>query len=144
MGKYGSVAVIAAELLAVRADLQPPEAWRSAAGMAFPNSASSRDKSCPRGAFLGLCEVGAVEGVGRGSYTPSVKNKEYAVKGLTALRSDPSLASDEMELWRIAMDGQDKQHNSQMDVLIALWRCGKIKAGARSADPLSERPRRGR
>lgn len=127
MGKYGSVAVIAAELLSVHDQPQPREAWDKATEMVFPDSPSSREKSCPRGAFLGLCEAGAIESVASGAYTQSVMNKDYAVRGLEALRSDPSLATQEVELWRIAVAGVDKQSNSQMDVVTALWVRGQIR-----------------
>lgn len=29
----------------------------------FPNSKSSQEKSCPKNAFLGLCEEGLVKGI---------------------------------------------------------------------------------
>jgi hypothetical protein len=125
--------VIAAELLAARADLQPPDTWRLVAELVFPLSASSREKGCPRDAFLGLCDVGAIEGVEPGSYTKSVLNKDYAVRALDALRADASLSSDERKLWRIAVNGADRQQNSQMDVLISLWRRGHIVVSPRTA-----------
>lgn len=121
MGKYRSVAIIAAELLSARTDLAPSEAWKTAAELVFPASPSSREKSCPRGAFLGLCEIGAVEDVPAGDYTESVKNKLYATRGLELLERDGSLADDQGKLWSLAIEGEDKQHNSQMDVVIGVW-----------------------
>jgi len=34
---------------------------------------------------------------------------------------------DKNKLWRMVLNGQHKKHNSQMDVVIALWKNGMIK-----------------
>jgi hypothetical protein len=82
MAKYGEVAVDAVEFLARSPDLSPWHGWTRAAAAAFPHSRSSQEKGCPRVAVLALCESGAVQNVSPGSYTRSVKNKEYVVRAV--------------------------------------------------------------
>ena len=127
MTKYGEVATRAVGLLLWEPDTSPVEAWASAAARVFPDSPSSREKGCPKSAFLGLCEEGIVAGVSPGSYTRSVLNKEYAVRGLGALRSLPELATDPRQLWLTATNGKHVQPNSQMEVLTALWDAGLVR-----------------
>jgi hypothetical protein len=122
MGKYGDAAVLAAGMLAHDEHLSPREAWMRAVAQLFPHSPSSQRKGCPRDAFLGLCEMGAIVGVKPGAYTQSVKNKGYVARALPALRADPALASDEKRLWTLATSGADTRPNGQMDVLVTLWR----------------------
>lgn len=86
MSKYGAVAVRAVGLMLWEPGTPPGEAWASAAERVFPDSPSSREKGCPKSAFLGLCEEGRVAGASPGAYTRSVLNKEYAVRGLEVLR----------------------------------------------------------
>lgn len=45
---------------------------------------------------------------------------------------NPALADDKKALWAAVMDGEVKQQNSQMDVVVALWGKGLIEC------PLSE------
>lgn len=71
--------------------------------------------------FLGFCEEGLVPGAPPGSYTRSLLNKEYGLRALKALRSDPDLVDDDARLWAIACDGKRIQPNHQLDVLRALW-----------------------
>ncbi|WP_375143761.1 hypothetical protein [Acuticoccus sp. MNP-M23] len=122
MGKYGIVAVNAARLLAGEGSSSPRSAWEQAAKAVFPNSPSSQCKGCPRNAFLALCEMGLLARVVTGSYTRSEKNKSYVCRALMALRLDHTLATDKQALWKRAVLGEPKKHNSQMDVLLALWR----------------------
>ena len=124
---YGAVAVAAVEL--VHGGLAPASAWAQAALAIFPHSQSQQDKGCPRGAFLGLCEAGIVAGVQTGKYSGSVKNKGYAVRAVTLLGADPSLAeSGSKVLWDRVMSGESKAPNGQMDVVLALWRNGLLAA----------------
>jgi len=120
---YGAVAVAAVEL--IHGGLAPASAWAQAALAIFPHSQSQRDKGCPRGAFLGLCEAGIVAGIRSGTYTRSVDNKGYAIRAVELLASDPSLAkSGPKALWDQVMQGVPKVPNGQMDVVLALWRNG--------------------
>jgi len=92
----------------------------------FPASESQRKKSCPHGAFLGLCEEGLVVGIPRGDFTRSKRNKAYAVRAVSMIRRDPSLADDTRKLWRRVIGGSRKVENNQMDVVVALWSAGVI------------------
>jgi hypothetical protein len=127
MQDYGDVAVSAAEL--ARGGVRPPEAWAQAARNIFPHSQSSQDKSCPRGAFLGLCEEGRLAGVAAGPYTRSRDNKRYALRAVDLLVGDPTLAEGRpTALWAQVVGGHVKAHNSQMHVVLALWRRGLLSA----------------
>jgi hypothetical protein len=61
---------------------------------------SSQEKSCPRNAFLGLCEAGLVKGIPKGDYTKSVKNKEYALKAIDILKKNAETTFSPIELWK--------------------------------------------
>ncbi|PKH52150.1 hypothetical protein CXF68_16265 [Tenacibaculum sp. Bg11-29] len=78
---------------------------------------SSQEKGCPKNAFLGLCEEGLVKGIPKGNYTKSVKNKEYALQAIDILKQNTFLPK---ELWE-QLELGDKKHNSQMNVVLALW-----------------------
>src|SRR5207248_3342561 len=122
MGKYGEVAVNAARLLDADSKKSPLDAWNAAAKAKFRGEIEAEKKSCPRGAFLGLCEEGLVRGVVPGEYTGSDKNKSYALEAVRHLLHDPGLGSLKPgQLWKLLMNGADKRHNSQMDVVLALW-----------------------
>jgi hypothetical protein len=88
-------------------------------------SESSRSKSCPKNAFLGLCEAGVVKGIPKGEYTKSVKNKNYALQAVEILKRDKSISYSPSVLWKELNLG-DKIHNSQMHVVLALWNNGLI------------------
>lgn len=124
MSKYAELATEAAA--AIRSGTPVIEAWEIVAHRIFPNQPASRAKGCPKCAFLGLAEEGLVKGVPRGNYTGSQSNKAYALKALSLLRSDPTLADESEELWRRVMDGIEKQHNQQMDVVTGLWKSGDL------------------
>jgi hypothetical protein len=120
--KYGDAALNAAGMTDVK---DPRSKWLLSVKEIFPNSLSSQKKGCPRGAFLGLCEDGLVKGIPLGSYTTSRDNKAYAIRAVQLLHSgfSPESAS---ELWKRVMDGRRKVHNSQMDVVLALWNAGLV------------------
>lgn len=120
MSKYGNVAVIAAEM--ARSGLSPIEAWKVLAKVVFPTQPASRDKGCPKCAFLGLAEEGLIQGVSRGQYTKSLSNKLYAVEGVKLLRAEPDLAGNSEGMWERIMSGRIKKHNEQMSVVTALWK----------------------
>jgi hypothetical protein len=126
-GKYGRAAVLAVELYRSGKATSPQEAWEQAAAAIFPDSPSSRAKGCPKGAFLGLCSEGLIRGIGPGEYTTSRDNCSYAVRAVHVLEDDPSLAENKARLWSEVMDGEQKRHNSQMDVVTALWTADLIK-----------------
>jgi hypothetical protein len=124
MAKYGDCAVHAAMDASKCGD--PVYAWKRAAASAFTESPSARVKGCPKSAFLGLCEEGLVVGVIPGKYTRSVENKSYALKAVALLRQNGELADDPARLWQEVIGNSHKVENSQMEVVIALWRSMQI------------------
>jgi hypothetical protein len=58
-----------------------------------------------------------------GQYTASKDNKAYAVRA-AALLSEGTRKWSIGELWRAVSDDPEKAHNSQMDVVLALWKNG--------------------
>lgn len=126
MGNFGKAAVKAVKLIANGKRKTPRDAWNASTSALFPESTSSQTKSCPRDAFLGLCESGLVQGIPTGNYTQSVANKSYAVAAVHLLKSKPSLiALNNTGLWKRVMKGLKKpitkKHNQQMDVVRALY-----------------------
>ena len=127
-GKYGQAAVLATQHYCSGAACSPPAAWALAVSEIFPNSMSSQDKGCPKGAFLGLCEDGFVAGIPQGSYTKSRLNKGYAIGAVDLLRADPDLCHDADALWDRVIERSSKTPNSQMDVVLSLWLAGLINS----------------
>jgi hypothetical protein len=102
------------------ADINPVDRWESAMERLYPTSLAARKKGCPRGAFLGLCEEGLVKGIPAGHYTASKDNKAYAVRAVALLTEDTQHWSTSA-LWRAVTDGAEALHDSQMDIVLALW-----------------------
>ncbi|MGV0035215.1 MAG: DUF6979 family protein [Candidatus Azotimanducaceae bacterium WSBS_2022_MAG_OTU7] len=123
MTKYGQIAITAAQ--AARCGADPVSAWKEAAQKVFPTQEASREKGCPKCAFLGLAESGLVKGVAAGCYTTSQDNKRYAVDALRRIRANSALVDDKTALWKLVVGGA-KQHNGQLDVVIALWKNGDV------------------
>ena len=88
-GGYGEVAVKAVELVVSRSIKNPIYAWEQAASNILKHK-TSKEKGCPKAAFLGLCEEGFVKGVHCGDYTSSKENKRYALKAVQILKKNPS------------------------------------------------------
>ena len=126
-GKYGNAAVLAVEFFSVGMANTPVEAWDRAIAEYFPHSKSAREKSCPRAAFLGLCETGAVKHIPAGNYTSSQKNKQYALKALAFLEKDESLREHKNMLWSKVLNGKPRKPNEQMDVVVSLWNAKMIR-----------------
>jgi len=103
--------------------MSPREAWDFAISQ-MSGSPSVRTKGCPRAAFLGLCEAGAVVGIKAGRYgaPPNNKNGRYALNALGILQSTPAAYLDKEGLWAKATVPRKVKENQQMDVVIALWR----------------------
>jgi len=123
MSLYGSVAVRATQLFLHESfDGSLAEAWAGAVREFYPTSEDSQEKGCPRGAYLGICEAGIVVDVPAGDYTQSRKNKAYAIAAVQLLVKNEALAdAGPVALWHRVMGNSDKRHNSQMDVVLALW-----------------------
>lgn len=124
--KYAKATQKAVELIGKRTIKSPIEAWEKATSDIFRQGSSSQIKSCPKNAFLGLCETGRVTGIDKGNYTKSQKNKGYALVALRILENNPSFSDGPKELWELVVEGKDIVHNSQMDVVLALWQNGYL------------------
>jgi hypothetical protein len=120
--RYGEAALIAAR---DSAGTSPAKRWQSAVEKVYPTSVSAQKKGGPRGAFLGLCEEGLVKGIPAGQYTTSKDNKTYVVRAAELLIEGKQKWSIS-ELWRAVADDPEKAHNSQMDIVLALWKNGLI------------------
>ena len=122
--RYGEAALMATQQVS-SGDIDPVARWESAMEKLYPASAAARKKGCPRGAYLGLCEEGLVKGIPAGRYTTSRDNKAYAVRAVALLTEGTQLRSTSA-LWRAVTNGTEKAHNSQMDIVLALWNNGLI------------------
>jgi hypothetical protein len=115
---YGSIAIAVS-----KEGRSPKEEWAKASKLFF-DSKDSQDKNCPRSAFLGLCEQGLVKGIKRGIYltnSESNLNKQYALIAVKILTNNATFSRK--ELWEEVKEHLNisKNHNSQMDVVIALF-----------------------
>jgi hypothetical protein len=118
--RYGEAALMVARQKA-STDVDPVARWKSAMESLYPTSPIARNKGCPRGAFLGLCEEGLVKGIPAGRYTASKDNKAFAVRA-AALLAEGRQNWSTSSLWHAVTDDPEKTHNSQMDVVLALWK----------------------
>ena len=125
--KFGLAAIDAVKFIQNGIITNPIDAWNRALLNYFDRNSSSYEKGCPRNAFLGLCEEGKIIGISSGSYTKSKKNKAYAIKAIKLLRNDPSLAEKTKVLWDMVVNWSGKAHNSQMDIVVALWKENLIR-----------------
>jgi hypothetical protein len=101
--------------------IDPVARWETAMEKLYPTSPAARKMSCPRGAFLGLCEEGLVKGIPAGQYKASRDNKSYAVRA-AALLTEGTASWSTSALWRAVTNDPEKPHKSQMDVVLALWK----------------------
>jgi len=118
--RYGEAALIAARIGTNSKTISPSERWSEATRRLYPASPSAQRKGGPRFAFLSLCEAGLVKGIAAGQYAPSNKNKAYALRAVGLLRAGTHKTVN--ALWAEVTDGEDLPHNSQMDVVLALWK----------------------
>jgi len=118
--RYGEAAIMAARG-GPAAGVDPVARWESALERLYPTSPAARNRGCPRGAFLGLCEEGLVKGIPAGRYTSAKENKDYAVRA-AALLMEGKQSWSITTLWREVTNDPAKMHNSQMDVVLALWK----------------------
>ncbi|MGE6666670.1 DUF6979 family protein [Paenibacillus xylanexedens] len=128
MGKYGDAAVRTVKYLSEHKQDSPNKAWDEVTIQIFGEGSSSQKKGCPKNTFLGLCEEGLLEGIPRGIYTNSKKNKGYGLKAVKILgKIDKDKDINQRVLWKEVIEDQDIKYNSQMDVVLALWREGMIR-----------------
>ena len=124
MGNFGCAAKRAVELVHDGIAENPKIAWNMGL-KEFTRSESTLTKSCPRGAFLGLCEEGIIVGIPAGKYTRSITNKAYAVKAVEILRKSQQNIS-QSELWKMVAPHRTSPQDGQMDVVQSLWEQGFI------------------
>ncbi|MDO5379530.1 MAG: hypothetical protein Q4E98_01495 [Acidaminococcaceae bacterium] len=94
------------------------EAWVTTAEEIFGVGSSSSKKSCPKHAFLGVVDANHKKS----------KNAEYALEALEKLKKNPKEKfefTSKLDFWRDAMK-KEIAHNSQVDVVFALWSKGYI------------------
>ena len=120
INKYGAAALKSVKLLQSDKSKNPTEVWDIVTKEIFGHGTSSQKKGCPKNTFLGLCGEGLIKGVPKGNYTNSKENKKYALKAVEILKKNPHLAFNINALWNEVVD-EPKVHNSQMNVVIALW-----------------------
>ncbi|OCK44195.1 hypothetical protein BA195_05790 [Tenacibaculum soleae] len=122
MNKYGLIAIKSTQNF--KENYSITEIYSRTAQVIF-DSKSSQEKSCPKATYLGLCEEGLVKGIPEGKYTRSIDNKAYAVKAIKILKQTSQTLFSPKELWE-QLELGNKSHNSQMDVVLALWENGLI------------------
>jgi hypothetical protein len=122
--RYGEAALIAARQ-EHSASNTPQMRWENAVKRLYPTSPAAQRKGSPRGAFLGLCEEGLVKGIPAGSYSATRDNKNLALSAVVLLREGTQSWSIST-LWRAVAGDGGKEHNSQMDIVMALWKNGLI------------------
>ncbi len=125
MNIYAQTAMSAVSMVQNGTSSNPIEAWEKSTAIIIREGNLSQKKGCPKGAFLGLCEEGLIKCIPPGNYCSSEKNKGYAVKAVKLLKENPNLLYDKNLLWNTVVD-EYKHHNSQMDIVIALWLHGLI------------------
>lgn len=126
--KYARSAVLAVELFTTGKVDTPLRAWKAAVNEVFGVWSTSKNKGCPKSVFLSLCETGKVKGIEAGEYTQAKINKEFALRALDLITKDPSLVDKRELLWEMVLEGQEKVHNFQMDVVIGLWKNNLLMA----------------
>jgi hypothetical protein len=129
MGIFGEAAVLARRSVLTQR-LAPADAWR----LAMPRvskSPSTQLKVCPKTAFLGLCDCGAIKGIRVGSppgLSATKKNGRYAAQLYQMLKSDPGLATlDKKVLWAKAVAPDRVGESGQVDVVLTLWSHGLLQ-----------------
>jgi hypothetical protein len=118
--RYGEAALVAARQESSNG-LTPVARWQDAMERLYPTSSTARRKTGPRGAFLGLCEEGLVKGIPPSHYAASKDNKAYAVHAV-ALLAEGTQKWSTTALWQAVTNDPGKKHDSQMDVVLALWK----------------------
>ena len=108
MNQYGETAVRAAKY--VNAGIAPRDAWEKASCEVFRKGSSLQKKGCPRTTFLALYDSDI-----------SSPNALHARDAREYLRSHSINGITPRELWKIALMGEEKAYNSQMDVVLALY-----------------------
>ncbi|SFS21157.1 hypothetical protein SAMN05421771_4064 [Granulicella pectinivorans] len=122
--RYGEAALMAVRMETYGKQITPGERWAQATKTLYPTSEKAQRKTAPKGAFLGLCDAGLVKGIPAGKYGATRDNANYAIaaSALLVAGTHTSVSS----LWAAVTNGDGTEHQSQMDVVMALWKNGLI------------------
>ena len=125
MSKYAQAAVETVRKNQGKSSLDMRQEWDKTMMEYYPTKKPSREKGCPRNAFLGLSEAGLIMGIPTGDYGVKLGNvnKRYAVDAVALLQagSEP----DKKQLWAAVTDA-NKKPNHQMDIVLALLHEGML------------------
>lgn len=129
MNKYAKVAIeVAEELQSMKKEEQKKidlgDLWKEKCKENEFKEASIK-KGCPRLAFIGLCENNLIKGIEIKNSDKESLNKNYAVEAVKVLKNDKKNYTFK-ELWE-EIGNKDKKHNSQMNIVLALWEKGMIE-----------------
>ena len=125
--RYGEAALMAVKMETYGKALSPLERWDDAMKKLYPTTPVAQKKGAPRAAFVGLCDAGLVKGIPAGTYNSGNRNKDYAVEAVKLLVAGTHKTVS--QLWGAVTEGEEVQHGSQMDVVLALWKNGLIVGG---------------
>lgn len=129
MNKYVKVALeVAEELQSMEKEEQKKidlgDLWKEKCKENEFKEASIK-KGCPRLAFIGLCEKNLIKDIEIKNSDKESLNKNYAVEAVKVLKNNKKNYTSK-ELWE-EIGNKDKKHNSQMDIVLALWEKGMIE-----------------
>ncbi|EST59134.1 hypothetical protein K151_1958 [Proteus hauseri ZMd44] len=125
MGTYGKAAVQTALNYDDKVNLR--EQWTNAISKET-TSKSSINKGCPKGAFLGLCELGLVKNIPSNDYNAGADNKRHAKELLALAIENPNITATEcFRLYQKSNNDLPKNHNGQADVVISLLEANLIR-----------------
>lgn len=129
MNKYAKVAIeVAEELQSMKKEEQKKinlgDLWKEKCKENEFKEASIK-KGCPRLAFIGLCENNLIKGIEIKNSNKESLNKNYAIEAVKVLKNDKRNYTSK-ELWE-EIGNKDKKHNSQMNIVLALWEKGMIE-----------------
>lgn len=129
MNKYAKVAIeVAEELKNMKKEEQKKidlgDLWKEKCKENEFKQASIK-KGCPRLTFIGLCENNLIKGIEIKNSDKESLNKNYAVEAVKVLKNNKKNYTPK-ELWK-EIGNKDKKHNSQMDIILALWEKGMIE-----------------
>lgn len=129
MNKYSKIAIeVAEELKNMKKEEQKKidlgDLWKEKCKENEFKEASIK-KGCPRLAFIGLCENNLIKDIEVKNSNKESLNKNYVVEAVKVLKNDKRNYTSK-ELWE-EIGNKDKKHNSQMNIVLALWEKGMIE-----------------
>ncbi|MGL4874466.1 MAG: DUF6979 family protein [Cetobacterium sp.] len=130
MNKYAKIAIeVAEELQGMEKEKQKEinlgNLWKEKCKENEFKEASIK-KGCPRLAFVGLCENNLIKDIEVKNSDKESLNKNYAVEAVKVLKNNNNRHYTSKELWE-EIGNKDKKHNSQMNIVLALWEKGMIE-----------------